>query len=53
MNDTSVTLTLAEGDYKCVAIIDNGEISYVAVNNNTVTLTVEAYEGVFVIPVLN
>ena len=54
MNDTSVTLTLAEGDYKCVAIIDNGEISYVAVNaDNTVTLTVEAYEGVFVIPVLN
>ena len=52
-NDTTVTLTLDAADYKCAAIIDNGEISYVAVNNNTVTLTVEAYEGVFVIPVLN
>ena len=53
MADASVTLTLADGDYKCVAVIDNGEISYVAVENNTVTLNVEAYEGVFVIPVLN
>ena len=54
MNDTSVTLTLAEGDYKCVAVVDNGEISYVAVNaDNTVTLNVQAYEGVFVIPVRN
>ncbi len=54
MNDATVTMTLADGDYKCVAIIDNGEISYVAVNaDNTVTLNVEAYEGVFVIPVLN
>ena len=52
-NDTTVTLTLDAADYKCVAVIDNGEISYVAVNNNTVTLNVEAYEGVFVIPVLN
>ena len=51
--DATVTLTLDAADYKCAAIIDNGEISYVAVNNNTVTLTVEAYEGVFVIPVLN
>ena len=53
MNDTTVTLTLDAADYKCVAVIDNGEISYVAVENNTVTLEVEAYEGVFVIPVLN
>ena len=53
MADASVTLTLADGDYKCVAVIDNGEISYVAVENNTVTLNVEAYEGVFVIPVFN
>ena len=53
MADTSVTLTLAAGDYKCAAVIDNGEITYVAVNNNQVTLNVEAYEGVFVIPVLN
>ena len=54
MNDTTVTLTLTDADYKCVAVIDNGEISYVAVNaDNTVTLNVQAYEGVFVIPVLN
>ena len=53
MADTSVTLTLADGDYKCAAVIDNGEITFVAVNNNQVTLNVEAYEGVFVIPVLN
>ena len=52
--DTPVTLTLTDADYKCVAVIDNGEISYVAVNaDNTVTLNVQAYEGVFVIPVLN
>ncbi len=53
MEDATVTLTLGEGSYKCVAVIDNGEISYVAVENNTVTLNVEAYEGVFVIPVFN
>ena len=53
MADSTVTLTLDAADYKCVAVINNGEISYVAVENNTVTLDVEAYEGVFVIPVLN
>ena len=52
--DTTVTLTLGEGSYKCVAVIDQGVISYVAVNaDNTVSIDVEAYEGVFVIPVLN
>ena len=53
MTDATVTLNLVDGDYKCVAVIDNGEISYVAVENNTVTIPVSAYEGVFVIPVLN
>ncbi len=53
MTDATVTLTLADADYKCVAIIDQGVISYVAVENNTVTIPVSAYEGVFVIPVLN
>ena len=53
MNDATVTLTLDAADYKCVAVIENGEITYKAVENNTVTLTVQAYEGVFVIPVLN
>ena len=52
--DATVTLSLGSGSYKCVAVIDNGNISYVAVNaDNTVTLNVQAYEGVFVIPVLN
>ena len=52
--DASVTLSLGSGSYKCVAVIDNGQISYVAVNaDNTVTLNVQAYEGVFVIPVAN
>jgi len=52
--DATVTVKLAEGSYKCAAVIDNGEISFVAVNaDNTVTLSVEAYEGVFIIPVLN
>jgi len=53
MTDATVTLTLAAAEYKCVAIIDQGAITYVAVENNTVTLNVEAYEGVFVIPVRN
>ena len=53
MTDATVTLNLVDGDYKCVAVIDNGEISYVAVENNTVTIPVSAYEGVFIIPVLN
>ena len=52
-NDATVTLNLGAGNYKCVAVIDNGNVTYVAVNNGTVTLNVEAYEGVFVIPVLN
>ena len=50
MADSTVTLNVGTG-YKCVAVIDEGVISYVAVNNGTVTLNVEAYEGVFVIPV--
>jgi len=52
-NDAAVTLNLGAGNYKCAAVIDNGNVTYVAVNNGTVTLNVEAYEGVFVIPVLN
>lgn len=54
MRDANVTLTLAEGDYRCVAIISQGTIRYVAVNaDNTVDIPVGAYEGVFVIPVKN
>lgn len=50
MEDANVVLTL-EGDYRCAAVISRGEITYVPVANNTVTLTVNAYDGVFVIPV--
>ena len=53
MADSTVTLTLDAADYKCAAVINNGQITYVAVENNTVTLDVEAYEGVFVIPIFN
>ena len=48
-----MTLTLVADDYKCAAVIDQGEITYVAIENNQITLNVDAYEGVFVIPVLN
>ena len=54
VSDATVSLTRDDADYKCVAVIDNGEISYVAMNaDNTAALTVEAYEGVFVGSVLN
>ncbi len=53
LNDAKVTVSLKNGSYKCVAVIRNGEISYVAVNaDNTFTVEVGANEGVFVIPVL-
>ena len=53
MEDTSVTLQLKSGEYRCVAVIRGGEISYVAVNaDNTFTIDVAANEGVFVIPVV-
>ncbi len=51
--DEDVVLTLSAGSYKCAAVIAKGVITYVPVVNNTVTIDVDAYEGVFVIPVLN
>lgn len=52
MQDASVTLQLVQGDYRCAAVINRGQISYVPVNeDNTVNITVSAYDGVFVIPV--
>ncbi len=50
--DEDVVLTLSAGSYKCAAVIAKGVITYVPVVNNTVTIDVDAYEGVFVIPVL-
>ena len=50
MEDANAVLTL-EGDYRCAAVISKGQITYVPVTDNTVRLTVEAYDGVFVIPV--
>ncbi len=52
MADAQVTLQLADGDYRCAAVINRGQISYVPVNeDNTVNISVPAYDGVFVIPV--
>ncbi len=52
--DVQATLQLADGSYQCAAVIENGQISYVPVNtDNTVDITVDAYNGVFVIPVMN
>ena len=52
MNDANVKLQLAPGSYQCAAVINRGQISYVPVNaDNTVDLTVGAYDGAFVIPV--
>ena len=52
MQDASVTLQFAEGDYRCAAVINRGMIRYVPVGaDNTVQITVPAYDGVFVIPV--
>lgn len=51
MEGTSVTLTLKDGDYQCVALICKGEITYVAVNaDNTVSFDLGASEGIFVVP---
>ena len=53
MEDATVTLQLAEGAYRCAAVINRGSIQYVPVSSdNTVELTVPAFDGVFVIPVV-
>lgn len=53
MKDATVTLQLAEGNYRCAAVINRGNIQYVPVNaDNTVNITVPAFDGVFVIPVI-
>ncbi len=55
MTDTTATLTLENSQqYKCVAVISKGEITYMVIGaDGTVQIPVGAYEGVFVIPVLN
>lgn len=54
MSDANVKLQLAPGSYKCAAVINRGQISYVPVNaDNTVDITVGAYDGAFVIPVIS
>ena len=51
MEETTVTLTLKDGDYQCVALICKGEITYIAVNaDNTVSFDLGANEGIFVVP---
>ncbi len=52
--DVQATLQLADGSYRCAAVIVNGQLSYVPVSaDNTVSLTVEALNGAFVIPITN
>ena len=50
MADIGVTLTF-DGGYAGVIVIKNGVKSYHALTDNQLTLTVGAWEGVFVIPV--
>lgn len=53
IQETQVTLQLADGNYRCAAVIQQGQITYVPVSeNNTVSITVDAYGSAFVIPVL-
>ena len=53
MEDAQVTLQLKDGDYRCVAVIQGGQITYVPVSaDNTVSVTVNAFDGIFVIPVM-
>lgn len=52
MVDAQVKLELAEGSYRCAAVIHRGQIQYVPVGEgNTVDLQVPAYDSVFVIPI--
>lgn len=53
MAPAQVTVQLAEGSYRCAAVICQGSITYVPVNaDNTVNLTVDAFDGAFVIPIV-
>lgn len=51
MENASVRLSV-EGEYCCAAVISQGQITYVPVTDGVVDLAVEAYEGVFVIPIM-
>lgn len=53
IRETQATLQLAGGDYRCAAVIQQGKITYVPVSaDNTVSITIGAYDSAFVIPVL-
>ena len=53
MDDAQATLQLKDGNYRCVAVIQGGQITYVPVSeNNTVSVAINAYDGIFVIPVM-
>ena len=53
MEDAQVTLQLKDGNYRCAAVIQGGQITYVPVSaDNTVSVTVNAFDGIFVIPVM-
>ena len=52
MEAASVTLKLKQGKYQCVAVVSDGEISYLPVDaDNSVSIQLGAYDGAFVIPI--
>lgn len=52
IEDANVKLQLDQGSYQCAALISGGQIQYVPVNaDNTVDITIDAYDGIFVIPI--
>ena len=51
MDHVTSTLTFEKG-CKCVAVIRKGETTFFAVNSkNEITIPIEKYEGIFVIPI--
>jgi len=51
MKDVTATIAFEKG-CKCVAVIQKGETTFYAMNeNNKMTIPVSSYEGVFVIPI--
>ena len=52
MEAASVTLKLKQGEYQCVAVVSDGEISYLPVDaDNSISIQLGAYDGAFVIPI--
>ena len=53
MESASVTLHFKPGEYQCVAVVVDGEISFMPVDeDNSITLDIGAYDGAFVMPMV-